>query len=85
MTIHLNVSDELEARLRHRATALGTTIESVATELLSAGVARDSRYLTGRQLIDAWESDGVIGYRTEIEDSAGHARAIRDKAERRNG
>lgn len=39
---------------------------------------------TGADLVAYWKREGLIGTRPDIEDSQVHARAIRDKAERRN-
>ena len=84
MAIQLNLSQELEAKLRQRATDLGVTLEGLATELLSAGVAPSAPPLSGSQLVELWKSQGLIGYRKDITDPVKHSTAVRRSIEHRS-
>jgi hypothetical protein len=42
-----------------------------------------NRPQTGAELVDYWRREGLIGYRSDIADSASHARRLRRQAESR--
>ena len=83
MSLHLDVSAELESRLRTKAGQLGVSVEHLVTELLAAGVGEERRQMTGKELVERWKSQDVIGSRSEIRDPAKYARKLRSAAERR--
>ena len=85
MTVHIQVSDELETQLRAEAESKGLSIEELASRLLEASARKGPVAKSGAELVAKWRADGLIGYRTDIPDSNAHSRAIRERAEKRIG
>lgn len=54
-----------------------------AERLLSRQGGAVERPRSGAELVDYWRREGLIGYRSDIRDSASHARRLRRAAERR--
>ena len=85
MALHVNLSQEAQARLAEQAAALGMRVEDYAAKLLegSAAPLAPAKRLTGKELVEYWRKSGVIGSRPDIKDSVAHARKLRRQAERR--
>lgn len=86
MSLILDLPQELEHQLAKEATKLGLSLPEYALRLLSSENERRStgQVRTGAELVDWWQREKVIGSRRDITDSSGHARRIRQTAERRN-
>ncbi len=68
-------------RLSSKRRALVTILDEEPNEKsVQAGLP-----LTGEELVEYWEKEGIFGSRPDIKDSQQHAREIRRQAERRRG
>ena len=83
MTITLELPKDLERELSAEAAKLGLPLSEYALRLLSTGRGPRSAPKNGAELVAYWQAEGVIGSRSDIEDSQEHAREIRRKAETR--
>jgi len=81
-SITLDLPQGLETDLKAKAAQLGFSLSDYILRVLS--VENPTMPKTGAELVAYWQKEGVYGYRSDILDSQKHARAIRDKAERRN-
>ena len=86
MTLTLDLPQELERKLSAEAERLGLPLEQYALRRLDEAppTSTDSRPKDGAQLVAYWRREGVIGSRSDIEDSQAHARELRRQAERRS-
>jgi hypothetical protein len=84
MSITLDIPEELENELSAEAQHLGLSLSDYALLLLSNSPTMAHRPRTGAELVDYWNSQGLVGTRTDIADSQAHARLLREKAEHRN-
>jgi hypothetical protein len=84
MSLVLNLPQELESELTIEAQRLGLSLADYVLRLLSE--AREVRppIKTGADLVQYWESEGLVGTRPDISDSQAHARRLREQAERRS-
>lgn len=80
--ILVEVPDGLEARLRDAAAELGLSVAEYARRLLETA-APPPLPRSGAQLLDLWRAEGLIGSRSDVDDSAEVARRIREQAEHR--
>lgn len=76
----LELPDDLADALTEEASRLGLTLPDYAVRLLSA--ARPAKG-TGAELVAYWQSEGLIGTRSDATDSPTLAREIRNQAEHR--
>lgn len=83
MTLTLEIPNDLEHRLSTEATRLGLPLEQYALRLLGDVPTAVDMPTNGAELVAFWRREGVIGSRTDIENSQAHARKIRRQAERR--
>ena len=83
MSIVLNLPPDLENKLAARAIAQGLPLPEYVVQLLNDETSRQPIVKTGADLLAYWQQEGIIGSRTDISDSAEHARAIRQQAETR--
>lgn len=83
MSVSLELPHDLEARLLREATDWGVPLSDYIIRLLSQG-ATSRQSMSGRDLVAYWDREGLIGTRTEIQDSQSHARELRAKAEHRD-
>lgn len=83
MSLTLDLPADLERRLSSEASRLGIPIERYALLLLGDSPTTPSRPKNGAELVDFWRREGVIGSRSEIENSQARAREIRRRAESR--
>jgi hypothetical protein len=85
MTLVLELPSELESELKTEAARLGLPLPEYALRLIAAGRGTRPTLCTGTELLDYWNSEGLVGTRSEIVDSQAHARALRENAQRRLG
>jgi hypothetical protein len=83
MSVSLELPKDLEAKLRQAALDQGVLLPDYIVHLLTQNAMSPSS-MSGRDLVAYWEREGLIGARTEIQDSQVHARALRSQAERRD-
>ena len=85
MTLTLQITDELKARLADQAREAGLDLPEYAARILS-GACHSARSAprTGSELVKYWQDAGVIGSRPDIEDAQAFARTLRESAERRD-
>ena len=85
MALHVNLSNEAQERLCAQAAALGMKLEDYAARLLegSATPVPNVKRPEGKELVEYWRKEGVLGSRPDIKDSVAHARKLRRQAERR--
>jgi hypothetical protein len=86
VTLTLRLPRALQRELATEADSLGLTLDEYALRLLDTRAPTlrpTSAPQAGAELVAFWEAEGVIGARRDVEDSAAHARALRDAAGRR--
>ncbi|HTU89073.1 MAG TPA: hypothetical protein VMF69_03150 [Gemmataceae bacterium] len=83
MSLVLNLPAELESELTAEATRIGLPLPEYVLRLLAEGRAPSPTPRTGAELLAYWQSEGVIGTRSEIADSPAHARVLREHAQKR--
>jgi hypothetical protein len=84
MSLTLELPPELEAALTTEAAQAGLPLGDYLSRLIS--VAHSSGTVrTGADLVAYWKRHGLVGSRSDIEDSQAHARLLRERAERRQG
>lgn len=83
MTLTLELPKELESDLVSEAEQLGLSLPDYTLRLLFARPALKAAPKTGAELVTYWLNTGVIGMRSDIDDSQQHARALRARAEQR--
>lgn len=87
MTLTLDLTPELEARLQSEAARLGLPVNEYALHLLDESAPTKALPKNGAELVAYWEREGVLGIwadRTDIPDSPEYARLLRHKAEHRD-
>jgi len=83
MSIVLTLPPELASELTSRANDRGLSLSDFVLQVLQNEVGPKPAAKTGAELLTFWRQEGLIGTRTDITDSAEHAREIRQKAEKR--
>lgn len=83
MSLVLDLPTELETELASEAARLGLPLPEYVLRLLAGGRAPSIEPRTGAALLAYWQSEGLIGTRSDIADSSAHARAVREQAQRR--
>lgn len=84
MTLNLNLPPELESELSTEASRLNLPLSEYILRILSTRQVLENPPNTGAQLVAYWQSEGLIGSRSDIADSQEHARQLRHEAERRS-
>ena len=85
MTLEINT--ELERRIKREAARLGVAPDAYAARVLDQAVPGVRVLRSGRELVEYWEREGVLGawaHRDDIGDSADYARELRRQAETRS-
>jgi hypothetical protein len=84
MTLSIELTEEeknaVERAAKERDMEVGEFVRSLILPSSAAGAAAVT---TGEELVSYWQREGLIGTRADIHDSATHARALRDEAQRR--
>jgi hypothetical protein len=83
MSITLELPDELTNELSAEADQYGVPLPEYLIRLLSTIFVTDKKPKTGVELVEYWQSEGLIGTRSDIADSQTHARQIRQQAQSR--
>lgn len=83
MSLVLNLPAELESELHAEAARFGLPLPEYVLRLLAEGRAPRPLPRSGAELLAYWQSEGIIGTRSDIADSPAHARALREQAQRR--
>lgn len=83
MTLTLELPKELESDLVNEAAQLGMSLPDYTLRLLFARPALKAAPQNGAELVAYWQNAGVIGMRSDIDDSQQHARTLRVRAGRR--
>jgi hypothetical protein len=83
MSITLDLPEELENELSAEASQLGLSLPEYILRVLSTGLVMGKIPKTGAELVEYWQSEGLIGTRPDITDSQAHARQIREQVQRR--
>ena len=73
----------VETVLAAEAARLNLPLAEYALRLLAEGRIPNPKLRDGAELVAYWQSEGLIGTRTDIVDVAARARALRQKAEER--
>jgi hypothetical protein len=81
MSITIDLPQELLSELSTEAERLGLSLSDYVVRMLS--LARGKRPKLGAELIEYWQSEGLIGSRTDVTDSQEYARQLREQAEHR--
>jgi hypothetical protein len=83
MSLVLDLPPDLELELAAEAARLRLSLSDYVVRVLATGRLADAMPSNGAELVAYWRHAGVVGTRTEIADALGHARALRQQAERR--
>lgn len=83
MSLVLDLPPELESELAAEATRLGLSLPEYVLRLLAGGGNPRPSPRTGAELLAYWQSEGLIGTRPDVTDSQAHARALRERSEKR--
>ncbi len=83
MSLTLDLPPELESELSSEASRCGLPLAEYVVRLLASARVPASSPSSGSELVAYWRDEGLIGSRMDIDDSQQHARALRERAERR--
>jgi len=83
--VTITVSGNLEQKLLREAQQCGLDVNDYAMRLLSLTSSPSVKVTNGKELVTYWRKHGLIGCRTDIDDSLAHARSLRQRAQRRQG
>ena len=84
MSVSLELPEELTAALATEAARLGLSLPEYAVHLLASASVRPDHVHSGADLVAYWRDEGLVGTRAEVSDPQAHARALRERAERRH-
>ncbi|HET6571959.1 MAG TPA: hypothetical protein VFG68_00020 [Fimbriiglobus sp.] len=82
MSVVLDLPPDLESVLAAEAAQRGLALPEYILRLLAAGRSPAPR--TGDELLIYWRREGLVGTRADITDPDAHARALRERAGRRD-
>jgi hypothetical protein len=83
MSVVLQLPPELEAKLTAEASQAGISLADYLIRVLANCGPKASNISPGAKVVEHWHDAGVIGTRTDIDNSQQHARNLRERAERR--
>lgn len=81
----VELPDDLADALTNEASRLGMSLPDYAVRLLASARLAATIVQNGADLVNFWQSEGLVGSRPDITDSQNHARHLRDQAQRRRG
>ena len=84
MSLTLDLPEDLETELLTEAAQLGLSLPEYVLRVLSTSSAVCDKPRTGAELVEYWQTQGLVGTRTDVTDSQVRARQIREQAERRS-
>jgi hypothetical protein len=85
MIITLDLPPELENALCSEASELNLPLSEYILRLILARQTISNPPKTGAELVAYWQSEGIIGSRSDITDSQAYARNLRHESETRQG
>ena len=83
MSLVVDLPPELETVLAAEAARLNLPLAEYALRLLAEGRVPNPRPRDGAELVSYWQSEGLIGTRTDIVDVPAHGRTLRQKSQKR--
>jgi hypothetical protein len=83
MGLTLDLPAELETELTAEASQLGLQLPEYVLRLLASGRSSSAAPRNGAELVAYWHREGLVGTRPDISDSQGHARSVREQAQKR--
>jgi len=83
MSLTVELPDEVANALADEAARLGMSVPDYAVRLLSSARSSAVKLQNGADLVSFWRAEGLIGTRTDIDDSQVEARRLREQAQRR--
>jgi hypothetical protein len=83
MSLTLELPQDLEQELEKEAGRLGLPLSEYALRVLAMGRFMKETPKTGADLVAYWQDEGLVGPRSDIQDSQEHARRLRREVERR--
>jgi hypothetical protein len=83
MSLVLDLPAELETELEAEAARLGLPLPEYALRLLAGARNPNPIPRNGAELLAYWQTEGLVGTRADIADSAEYARNLREQAQRR--
>lgn len=83
MSLIIELPQQLEFELSTGAKRFGVSLQDYVLQLLSSSVVRNEQPKTGKELVEYWQREGLIGTRPGINDSQAYARQLRAEAEQR--
>ena len=83
MSITIDLPKEIEEELLSEATNLGLPLSDYILQIVYSERPLKKRLKTGAELVAYWQSEGLIGVRSDINDSQEYARKLRENAEKR--
>ncbi|MES1242706.1 MAG: hypothetical protein ABUT39_13910 [Acidobacteriota bacterium] len=84
MTLSIELPKDLEQELSAEADQLGLPLPEYALRLLAVARRPEARPADGASLVSYWRKESLVGSRPDIADSQKHARALRERAGRRD-
>lgn len=83
MSLTLELPEALENELAWEAAKLSLSLPDYIQRLLSTGCQAAGEPRTGKELVEHWQAEGLIGTRADSADSHKYARDLRAEAEQR--
>jgi hypothetical protein len=84
MSLMLDLPEDLETELLTEAAQLGLSLPEYVLPVLSTSSPVCDQPRTGAELVEYWQTQGLVGTRTDVTDSQVRARQIREQAERKS-
>jgi hypothetical protein len=84
MSLVLDLPPDLETELTAEAARQGIPLPDYVLRLLATCRSTLPAPRTGAELLAYWQNEGLIGTRTDINDSQAHSRKLREQAEKRS-
>jgi hypothetical protein len=83
MSLTLDLPSDLVTALETEAADHRLPLSEYVVRLLADGRGEKPQPQTGAELVEYWKREGLVGTRSEITDSAEHARLVRGESTRR--
>lgn len=83
MSLTLDLPTDLASALETEAADHRLPLAEYVLRLLVDGRGAKPKPRTGAELVEYWKREGLVGTRSEITDSAEHARSLRGESQRR--
>jgi len=83
MAVTIHLPDDLEHAIEVKAAKQGLSLPDYILQLIALGMNTNLQPKNGAELVEYWQNEGLIGYRSDIADSQSHASEIRSQASHR--